>query len=988
MNSSNVRIEMFALDEEVTRLEALLTTQQGRERLPNLVELAWHLRQRDTRRALSLADEAQSWLAGQSGMAHAMIGRLLLVCAEAKWLCAELDMAQAMVMNAIDHFSAQAEVIGLADAHWLLAMLANDRGQTGPRDQEFEQAAAWARQGADAVRVDIIEASLAFMMSLSDCPAARARWHERFHDDMPGLHPAVEARVCDFLGLVACLSSDFGKAAMYFARTHEAAQKSGQIRRAILATLNTGDAFTSLNDHHAALDWMQRGLDQAREAAWNGSVGVCLLQTAETLRRLGRLEAAHELLQEALAIMAPLADSRDYAVALSYVAELALDRGDFQDALQRFKMLEARGSALQQLDLQMDAFRGQAHALSQLEQVGPALAAAQRALNLARAQNDASRQVSTLIVFSEIHERHGAQALEHARGNGVLLPGIPEAETQMADTPVADTQMADTPVADTQMADTPVADTPVLGYLQEALELANTITGYTIPGELLDAIARQYARHGDFTEAYRISMQAIASREKTHSQQATNRAIAMQVRHKTERAQSLREHHRELALSEAQRVQVLHQNSATLERLGAIGQEITAQLDSQAVLSALNRHVHGLLDAHSFAIYLLNGEGQQLDPALAVEGEHVITAPSVALNDPQSVCAQCVRQRNEILREDTASNGQYPCVPGTSRNASALFAPLTIGERVLGVMTIQSQRAGAYAERERLIFRTLCAYGAIALDNASAYQQLQQTQAQLVAQEKLAALGSLVAGVAHELNTPIGNSLMMASALQEKTDDIEGKVQAQSLLYSDLRTFLQDAQEASAVIMRGLRSAAELVNSFKQVAMDRTTAQRRRFNLAQTSQEIIATIMSQIRLSGHAMELDIPDDLEVDGYPGPYGQVITNFINNALLHAFDTRQAGKMRLFARLEGENRVRIVFEDNGGGIPEQYLGQIFDPFFTTKMGQGGNGLGLYISYNIVTSLLNGQIQVQSKPGQGCRFILNLPMEAPQLQCVAVTP
>ena len=982
MDSSNLNrsnrscnIEMFALDDEVTRLETALTTQDGAQRLPDLVALAWHLRQRDTRRALALADEAQTWLAQEHGSLDvadhphhakpdAMIGRLLLICAEAKWLCAELDMAQAMVNHAITHFSALAEVAGLADAHWALAMIANDRGLSCERDCEFEQAAAWARQAGDAVRVDIIEASLAFMMSLSDCPAARARWNQRFHDDMPGLHPAVEARVCDFLGLVSCLSSDFGKAAMYFARTHEAAQKSGQIRRAILATLNTGDAFTSLNDHHAALDWMQRGLDQAREAAWNGSVGVCLLQTAETLRRLGRLEAAHELLQEALAIMTPLSDSRDYAVALSYVAELALDRGDFEDALQRFQMLEARGIALQQLDLQMDAYRGQAHALSQLGQVTPALLAAERALQLARAQNDASRQVSTLIVFSEIHERHGL--------------------TQRFDQ--SGTPAADAPVAGVPAVASLAAGGPVLSYLQQALDLANTIAGYTIPGELLDAIARQYAGNGDFTEAYKVSMQAIASREKTHSQQATNRAIAMQVRHKTERAQALREHHRELALSEAQRVQVLHQNSVTLERLGAIGQEITAQLDTQAVLGALNRHVHGLLDANSFAIYLLDGDGRELELAFGVEGGRRLSGPSVAVDDPMALSSRCVRERCEILRDDPAQDARFLWVPGTSRNASALFAPLTIGERVLGVMTIQSLRLHAYSGRERLIFRTLCAYGAIALDNASAYQQLQQTQTQLVAQEKLAALGALVAGVAHELNTPIGNSLMMASALLEKTDDIERKVGAQSLLYSELRTFLQDAQEASAVIMRGLTSAAELVNSFKQVAMDRTTAQRRLFNLAQTSHEIIATLTSQIRLSGHAMELNIPDNMMIDGYPGPYGQVITNFINNALLHAFEGKKGGQMRLSARLEADNRVGIIFEDNGVGIPEQCLSQIFDPFFTTKMGQGGNGLGLYISYNIVTSLLNGQIQVASRPGQGCRFILSLPLEAPGAATPAV--
>ena len=825
----SMQLEMFALDEEVTRLETALAGAVGMARLPLLVPLAWHLRQRDTRRALSLAEEARQWLVEHDASAPAIrsdIARLLLVCGEAKWLCSELDPAQELADAALTHFSDIGDPFGCADAHWLLAVIGNDRGQSVARDAALEVAADWARTAFDPVRVDVIEAMLAFMQALQNCHQARAVWGQRFVADAPHMHPAVEARVCDFLGLLANLSSDFGKAAMLFARTHEAAQKSGQIRRAIFSTLNTGDAFASLNDHHAALDWMQRALDQARQTGWHGSVGVCLMQTAETLRRLGRLDAAHQLLQETMVIMAPLAESREYAVALSYLADVALDRGDYAQALHEFTRLEQRAVALGQVDIQIDAKRGQAHALSQLEQMEAATVAAHAALDLARPQRDASRQMAILTIMSGMYERH---------------PELPCPAN---------------------------SDNPVLYYLQMALDVATTIEGFTIPGELLDAIARQHAKVGNFTDAYRISMQAIASREKTHGQQATNRAIAMQVRHQTERAQAEREHHRQLALSEAQRVQVLHQNSITLERLGAIGQEITAQLNTEAVLQALNRHVHGLLDASSFAIFLLEHSGNYLDMAFGIEGETVLPAARIAVSDPNASTARCVRERAEVLRDHSGPDASPSLMSGTLPNASGLFAPLMIGERTLGVMTIQSQRHHAYGERERQIFRTLCAYGAIALDNASAYQQLQQTQTQLVAQEKLAALGSLVAGVAHELNTPIGNSLMMASAMQQKTDDIEVKLDEQNLLYSDLCTFLSEAQEASAVIMRGLTSAAELVNSFKQVAMDRTTAQRRCYNLQQTSQEIIATIMSQIRLSGHSIEIDIPETLILDGYPG------------------------------------------------------------------------------------------------------------------------
>ena len=237
---------------------------------------------------------------------------------------------------------------------------------------------------------------------------------------------------------------------------------------------------------------------------------------------------------------------------------------------------------------------------------------------------------------------------------------------------------------------------------------------------------------------------------------------------------------------------------------------------------------------------------------------------------------------------------------------------------------------------------------------------------------------------------PIGNSLLIASTMQQKTEDVERLMNGPGLRRSDLAAYIEDAGKASALVMRGLHSAADLVNSFKQVAVDRTTEQRRQFDLQQVSNEIIATVMNRIRSSGHRIETDIAFGIAMDSYPGPFGQVITNLINNALLHAFapapndGAAGTGCMRLSATLDGA-RVQIVFADNGGGIAEQHLSRIFDPFFTTKLGQGGSGLGLSISYNIVTALLGGTIQVASSPA-GTRFTLDLPLVAPQID--AATP
>lgn len=262
-----------------------------------------------------------------------------------------------------------------------------------------------------------------------------------------------------------------------------------------------------------------------------------------------------------------------------------------------------------------------------------------------------------------------------------------------------------------------------------------------------------------------------------------------------------------------------------------------------------------------------------------------------------------------------------------------------------------------------------------------AYRQLKDAQARLAAKEKLASLGSLVAGVAHELNTPIGNSLLMASTLHDKTLRLANGLEEGALRRSELAAYVDAAREGSELIMRSLHGAAELVNSFRQVSVDQASAQRRRFGLARACHEIAATMMNKVRLAGHTLEVDVPDDILMDSYPGPFGQVVINFVDNALLHAFEG-PGGAMRLSARLLGEDRVRIDFLDDGRGIPAQHLARVFDPFFTTRMGQGGTGLGLNIAHTIATTLLGGAILVESgvdsAAPRGTLFVLELPLVA----------
>lgn len=263
---------------------------------------------------------------------------------------------------------------------------------------------------------------------------------------------------------------------------------------------------------------------------------------------------------------------------------------------------------------------------------------------------------------------------------------------------------------------------------------------------------------------------------------------------------------------------------------------------------------------------------------------------------------------------------------------------------------------------------------------SAALRRLEQAQNELLQSEKMAALGSLVAGVAHELNTPIGNSLMVASTLQDRTEEFEADVAA-GLRRSSLNRHIETNREASGALVRNLQRAAELITSFKQVAVDRTTSQRRRFALDALVGEVVLTLSPTMRNKPWQLHAEIPPGIRMDSYPGPLGQVLTNLINNAVLHGFDGCDTGNIHIDARLtEAGDHVRMSVTDDGLGIPSDVIGRVFDPFFTTRMGRGGTGLGLSICHNIVKGVLGGQVSVESVPGEGTSFILILPLVAPE--------
>jgi signal transduction histidine kinase len=257
----------------------------------------------------------------------------------------------------------------------------------------------------------------------------------------------------------------------------------------------------------------------------------------------------------------------------------------------------------------------------------------------------------------------------------------------------------------------------------------------------------------------------------------------------------------------------------------------------------------------------------------------------------------------------------------------------------------------------------------------NAENALRQAQQNLIQAENMASLGSLVAGVAHEINTPLGNTLTASSHLVDKVNDFKLMFEENRLRRADLMSFIDLLSETTRLMVTNCERAAELVTSFKQVAVDQTSGERRQYDLKGYIDEILVSLRPSLRKTAHRVVVECPENPEIDGFPGAMSQVLTNFVMNSLMHAYGPKDAGTLLIHVSIPAEGWVQLVYADDGRGIRPEHLGRIYDPFFTTRRGMGGSGLGLHIVYNLVTNTLRGAMNVESEVGRGTRFTLRFP-------------
>ena len=433
--------------------------------------------------------------------------------------------------------------------------------------------------------------------------------------------------------------------------------------------------------------------------------------------------------------------------------------------------------------------------------------------------------------------------------------------------------------------------------------------------------------------------------------------------------------------------------------------EIAALSATDATLDEVYRAVHEvtsrLLYARNFFIMLHHEEASEISFPYLVDEFDEADQPDQRFPIWRGPTSYVVRTRQPQLidpagRAQLVLDGEIQGAVGHLGFSSWMGAPMIVAERVYGVIVVQSyDPAICHSANDLALLAYMATHVASALSRRDAdvqlreaaerlshrneeltntLDQLRATQDELVRHEKLASLGGLVAGIAHEINTPLGICVTATSHVQSELRQWRAWHEAGTFDTTKIDVMLDDLGVAMHILDNNTRRGAELVRSFKQIAVDQSSGQRRAFDLAEYLDEIVLSLKPKLKHAPCTVHVECAVGIWMDSFPGALSQVVTNLIMNALLHAFDGRQGGLIRVEAEAVGKDVV-LTISDDGVGMAEADLKRLFDPFFTTKRGNGGTGLGAHIVFNQVTSVLGGTIRVASTPGAGLYVTMRLP-------------
>ncbi len=432
----------------------------------------------------------------------------------------------------------------------------------------------------------------------------------------------------------------------------------------------------------------------------------------------------------------------------------------------------------------------------------------------------------------------------------------------------------------------------------------------------------------------------------------------------------------------------------------------------EPALAQLHHSLKDQLPVDNFFVALLDETRENLVFEYFVD-EFESCVPVIAMREGllSGSLTAFVVSSGRVLRGSTSellAKAGHPDKAGGSYGPDAhdwLGVPMMVGNEAIGALVVQSYKANIkFSEVDPSTLAMVAEAMAAALLRRREREKLERTVQERTAQvekaksklqdtvnklelvmdelvqaEKLASLGSMVAGISHELNTPIGNALTVTTALEHRFDVLAMQMTTGSMSRTSMDAFISGGQEMTRLIVRSTQRAVDLLNTFKQVASDQASAQQRVFNLHQVTEDILTTVRTTVLKPDIQIQNLVPTNIDCDSFPGPLGQVIANVVQNSIVHGFKNSDAGVIRVQADQRG-NRVRVSITDDGAGMTPTVLARAFDPFFTTQLGRGGSGIGLSVCHRIITSVLGGSMAAASSAGFGATLTLEFPIAAGQ--------
>jgi diguanylate cyclase (GGDEF)-like protein len=648
---------------------------------------AWLIRERDAELARSLATQVLAQIEANDGSPEQVMtrGLALNTLAAVAALRGELDAARNLANQAAGAFKALDMHAGEGDACMVRAAVAWDRSDTKARGKELQRAHDLYEQAADPHRQRIALAHRAHNDRFDDPVGTEARWREWLQDEGASTDQGITAVALEARASFAFWRADYAASVSDFDHAYAAAIASGQTRVAVTSLIGVGISLANLGDSNASLGWLERALDMAREQAWPVLLGQALQQYGMSFFELQRWEPARAILKESIDVLQPFKPSRRLALSLAYWGELAYETGDFEESLRSFLEVQSQADQIADADMKNRGTNGMARALAHIGRLDEATVHARLGLDMSRALADPACELVALRTLADVLRRRA--------------PDEPTTPGELGSS---------------------------IECLEQALVVAQSIDGFMVDAGIFSELAADYANANDYKKAFEIEQRATQARKQTYSKEATDRVTALQVRYDTERTRARAEHSEAIA-------NTLQSALETLELLGEIGKEITAKLDPQSVFDALNRHIGRLMDASHLSIFQMEHSPPCLRLCFGVSGGKPLSLATINIDDPLSKIARCAREQKEIYQDRPSLPGRATVFPGTEPTASMAYLPLIANGKLFGVLSVQSSRIHAYGQRELLVLRTLCAYSAIALANATVVAELHRTQGKLVA---------------------------------------------------------------------------------------------------------------------------------------------------------------------------------------------------------------------------------------------------------------